>query len=350
MTGADNILPPDETGLEKICLFPEKLASLGRNRLGTDPLYPVSVELSLTSRCNLACRWCSELALRYRSPDRLTLKILEDLFDDLAAGGTRGITIEGGGEPTLAPFFAEAALAASERGLKTGLITNGLALFSEKRPPSFYELFQWIRISLDAASPADYLRLKGRDAFEIVLDNLARLAALNGPAVGAGYVLTNENDRPEDLAALARKLRSLKAAYLQLRPVVDHPELVSRQSMDFLKELETEAFAVSTAAMTHNQGSGNDGLPCLAHSLAAVITADGAVRLCGRLGQDPLAGPLGCLTEQSFRDIWHGPVRAAQTALAARGDFCRGHCPPCRMTKYNRLLNRLERIRTRDFI
>jgi pyruvate-formate lyase-activating enzyme len=340
--------PADETGLEKICLFPEKLAALVKG--GLDPLYPVSVELSLTSRCNLHCLWCSERALRERCPDQLSLAILENLFQDLVAGGARGVTIEGGGEPTLAPFFPQAARAAVGLGLKIGLITNGLSLFSVPTPVSFYQLFQWIRVSLDATNPEEYARLKGRDGFNQALDNLKLLAQLPGTTLGVGYVLTNQNDDPQRLFNLAERLKNLGVAYLHLRPVVDHPELSSQRSVEFLKDLETPKFAVNTAAMTDNQGAGNDGLPCLAHSLATVITADGAMWLCGRLCQDPEAGPLGYLTKTRFPSIWGGPARTKQALMASRGDFCQGHCPPCRMTKYNRLLNRLERIRTRDFI
>ena len=288
--------------------------------------------------------------MRERSPDRLTLELLAVLFADLAAGGTKGVTIEGGGEPTLAPFFADAAVMAATYGLKVGLITNGLNLFGPKNPAEFYRLFQWIRISLDATSPDEFKKLKGTDGFDRVLANLGQLAALNGPTVGVGYVLTNQNDKPKRLLALTQKLRSLKAAYLQLRPVVDHPELTSSRDLGFLKELETPDFAVNIAAMTDNLGEGNDGLPCLAHSLATVVTADGSMWLCGRLCQDPTDGPLGNLSQNSFAAIWSGPIRAAKAARAAQGDFCRGHCPPCRLTKYNRLISRLARVRTRDFI
>ncbi|MDR1085423.1 MAG: radical SAM/SPASM domain-containing protein [Deltaproteobacteria bacterium] len=350
MTGALNLLPPDETGLEKICLFPEKLVSLNLNRTGADPLYPVSVELSLTSRCNLRCIWCSELALRDRSPDLLTLGILENLFTELKQGGTRGVTIEGGGEPTLAPFFAEAAQKAVDLGLQVGLISNGLNLFSLQTPESFYSIFQWIRISLDASDRSDFASLKGRDGYDSVLANLASLASLKGPTIGVGYVLTNRNDDPHKLLALGQKLKEMKIAYFHLRPVVDHPALASNLNLNFLNTLNSPHFAVNMASMTHNRISGNDGLPCLAHSLATVITADGAVWLCGRLGHDPQAEPLGYLTRETFRTLWHGRTRISQTAMAASGDFCRGHCPPCRMTKYNRLLARLALIRTRDFI
>jgi MoaA/NifB/PqqE/SkfB family radical SAM enzyme len=279
------------------------------------------------------------------------LASLTRLFEDLVAGGTKGVTIEGGGEPTLAPFFAKATQTAVDLGLKVGLITNGLKLFNRSQPPSFYRLFQWIRVSLDATDAPEWLKLKGFNGFDQVMDNLKTLANLaHGPTVGVGYVLTNQNDDPDKLGALAVRLRDYGLAYLQLRPVVDHPELTSQRHLGFLSQLQTPSFAVSLAALTDNQGAGNDGLPCLAHSLSTVITADGAMWLCGRLGHDQGAGPLGYVTQTPFPEIWAGKNRAAQAKLAGSGDFCQGHCPPCRMTKYNRLLSRLTRIRTRDFI
>ncbi|MDR1050331.1 MAG: radical SAM protein [Deltaproteobacteria bacterium] len=342
---------PDEIGLEKILLFPEKLTSLNKNRLGCDPLYPVSVELSLTSRCNLKCVWCSDLKSRALCPDRLTMPVLEKLFSDLAAGGTRGVTIEGGGEPTLWPGFREAAELAVSKGLSVGLITNGTALFAGGLGPEFYSLFQWVRLSLDATGEDQYRSLKGARCFETVLESLGRLAGLSPrPTLGVGYVLTRRNDDPAALRELAVRLRDLGADYLHLRPVVDHPELESRLPPVDLGSVETGSFSVNAAALQDNVGSGNDGLPCLAHSLSAVITADGSVFLCGRLNDDPATGSMGSVVDGSFQDVWRGGARLVQTRLAARGEYCRGHCPQCRMTKYNRLLASLERVRTRDFI
>ncbi|MDR1309604.1 MAG: radical SAM protein [Deltaproteobacteria bacterium] len=342
---------PDEIGLEKILLFPEKLAGLGDNRLGVDGLYPVSVELSLTSACNIACRWCSDLKSRALCRDRLDLGVLDGLFRDLAAGGTRGVTIEGGGEPTLWPDFAEASRLAVANGLSVGLITNGTNLFPPSLDPGFYSIFQWIRLSLDATGPGQYRELKGGDFFGRVLEGLSTLASLSpAPTLGVGFVLTSLNDDPAALRDLAARVRDLGADYLHLRPVVDHPEMSSHRPPADLSGLETGSFSVNSGALTDNKGQGNDGLPCLAHSLSAVITADGSVFLCGRRNDDPATGSMGNIIEAPFREIWRGTRRLSQARLAARGEYCLSHCPQCRMTKYNRLLGNLERLRTRDFI
>ncbi|MDR2455355.1 MAG: radical SAM protein [Deltaproteobacteria bacterium] len=341
----------DEIGLEKILLFPSKISSLPQNLTGADPSYPVSVELSLTSRCDLSCIWCSDKTLRKLCPDSLDLKILKRLFKDLRQGGTKGVTIEGGGEPTISPLFEEAVEAALGAGLSVGLITNGCSLTGKGFPFGLLRLLQWVRVSLDACDSASYKLLKGEDRFEDVMEGLSRLAALSGgPVVGAGYVLTRLNDDPAALRALAEKLSKMGLSYLHLRPVVDHDNLASRRDLSSLGGLDTASFRLNLGALADNKTGGNEGLPCLAHSLSSVITADGRVWLCGRLCVDPSAGAVGSLLEKDFKSVWLGPERLSEAKKAASGDWCRLRCPQCRMTKYNRLLEKLGRLRTRDFI
>ncbi|MDR2613237.1 MAG: radical SAM protein [Deltaproteobacteria bacterium] len=350
---------PPETGLEKLLLFPEKIASLAGSGAVPDPLYPVSVELSLTNRCNLGCVYCSDAAIRGR-PDRLDHGALKRLFGDLAAGGARGVVFEGGGEPLLSGGFARAAEDCLAAGLSAGLITNGLLLFSGGAPAGLLRRFQWIRVSLDASTAAQYRALKGADGFGRALANIGALCRLGppGPAVGAGYVLTSLNDDPRPLRELAARLRDMGADYLQIRPVVDHPELESRRDPDrdlapALAGLDGPTFNVNLAPLRENLPAGNLGLPCRAHSLSAVICADGRVFVCGRLNSDPDFPPMGVVGPapgDGFGDVWRGDARAAQSALLLDPGYCAARCPRCRMTKYNRLLAGLARIKTPDFI
>jgi radical SAM protein with 4Fe4S-binding SPASM domain len=271
------------------------------------------------------------------------------------------VTVEGGGEPLLSPLFSETARLIRKNGLAAGLLTNGLNLFQPegshgrrgpKGPgPEILSLFQWIRISLDAYDADSYRRAKGGDGFRKVLANIERLSALcPRPVVGVGYVLCSINDRPEGLLELARKLRQAGADYLAVRPVVDHPELASQMDPGQFRALLGQPLPVSLEALAHNRSEGNLGLPCLAHSLSAVITADGSVYLCGRLYGEAETEPLGNLAQSDFREIWAGQVREEQARALRDGEYCRKRCPQCRMTKYNRLLDGLRRLQTPDFI
>ena len=348
LTAAQEITVPGEVSLEKALLFPEKIQSLSLNNCATfDTSYPISVELSLTNRCNHKCIWCSDYDLRERLEGELPVNALTSLFRELKTGGTKGIVIEGGGEPTVYGEFAQVVSQARTTGLAMGLITNGYLMPYGK----LMDDFEWVRVSLDAAGRHEYRQLKGVDGFDRVINNLMTMAALRKDTIlGVGYVLTNRNDNPMNIEQLVMFLKKIGVNYVHFRPVVDHPELVSRTDLSFLKKYETQAFSVNITAMTDNMGTGNSGLPCLAHSLSTVITADGGVFLCGRLNRHESWPPIGNLHEQSFHEIWTGEKRRNQVRLVSQSEFCSSNCPQCRMTKYNRLLNDMQRIRTRNFI
>ncbi len=345
---SQQIATSEEVGLEKILLFPDKVENMKRNNCVTvDETYPISVEMSLTNRCNLKCVWCSDADLRDRQDGEMTQEILFDLLADLKAGGARGITIEGGGEPTLHRHFSDVVDRARDLGLHLGLITNGVLIPYARRVKDF----DWIRVSLDAATPEQYLRGKGVNAFKKVIQNLMTLVdGRNGTTLGVGYVVSRLNDDPVELEKLVRMLRKIRVSYIHFRPVVDHPDLDSTVDLSFLKKYETEDFAVMISAMEDNLVRGNAGLPCLAHSLSSVVTADGSVFICGRLNVDETWEPIGNLRRQSFQDIWRSDKRREQVSRLNDPRFCRDNCPRCRMTKYNVLLDKMERMRTRNFI
>ncbi|HPG30596.1 MAG TPA: radical SAM protein, partial [bacterium] len=142
-----------EIGLNKIMLFPEKIKELlNVSEEKNDLSYPISVELSLTNICNQNCVWCSDYELRNRLPGVLKKEIVFKLIDDLKSGGTKGITIEGGGEPTLHPDFCEIVEYIVKSGMSVGMITNGTNL----NYGNLIDKFEWIRVSLDASDREEY--------------------------------------------------------------------------------------------------------------------------------------------------------------------------------------------------
>ncbi len=339
--------PSKEVGLEKLFLHPGKIAILRASATGRlDASFPISVELSLTNRCNLGCVYCSDRGLRTRAaaqPD-LAPDVLCRLFDELDAGGTQGIVLEGGGEPTMHADFAAITRHLQTTRLSAGLITNGAASLA----PELLAAFQWIRVSLDASTAPEWRALKGRDLFNQVLSNL-RDYAQHCPTVGVGFVVTNNNT--SEIDTLVLRVRQHGVAYIQLRPVVDAPELYPTQiDLSYLLRYQTQSFSVLLDGMYENGLSANAGLPCRAHSLTTVVSADGSVYLCGRLNIHPWLKPIGNICEQSFREIWEGVERHRQARQVRDPDFCRQHCPPCRLTAFNRLLHRLDHTRTPHFI
>jgi radical SAM protein with 4Fe4S-binding SPASM domain len=337
---------PQEVGLEKLYLHPWKVkALLALADEEVDPTYPISVELSLTNRCNLKCIWCSDGDLRKRQGLQSTLNEanLWRLFDDLKAGGTAGVVLEGGGEPTLHPGFDRIVERLREVGLAVGLITNGL----NKLSPQTLRCLEWIRVSLDASTPEEFHALKGYDGFEQVLSNVYHFAA-HCPTVGIGYVVANCNTY--DMETLVLRFRRYGVSYIQFRPVVDCPELAPEIDLSYLKRYQNPTFSVILDGMRENVLASNAGLPCKAHSLTSVISADGSVYLCGRLNIYPWLSPLGNIQEVTFKEIWQGEERRRQARQVLEGSFCETYCPQCRLAKFNKLFDRLEGTRSPHFI
>lgn len=336
--------PPQEVGLEKIFLHPKKVEKLLDKE--PDMSYPISVELTLTNLCNLDCCYCSDKDLRLRQGIRQSfdLDVLKRLFKDLADGGTVGVTFEGGGEPTLYPQFEEVVKEAKKAGLAVGLITNG----TKKLSGEILKEFEWIRVSLDASNAKEYLELKGVDVFEKVMSNIAHYAKYCD-TVGIGYVVTKNN--LSQIESLVMRLREVKAAYIQMRPVVDCPELYPKDiDLSYLSLYQTREFGVMINGMVDNAERGNHKLPCMANGITSVISGDGAVYLCGRLNIYQWLTPIGNINEQTFREIWYGTERQKQCEMVMDPEFCAENCPQCRVSKFNQMINKMQKIKSKNFI
>ncbi|MFA6028797.1 MAG: radical SAM protein [Elusimicrobiota bacterium] len=333
----------------KLLLNPKKVQTIldVYNRTADyDSLPPISIELHLTNVCNLNCSWCTDRRIR----DNQTSQRKEDLLRlfTYCAKNNVGVTIEGGGEPTLHPDFLELLAHAATQGLHLGMLTNGVKDVSQ-----FAGQFDWIRFSLDAGSRKEFLVEKGADMFDQVLTNLGRLASARDPQkthVGVGYVLTNRN-----IAAISELLVVLDRIgvdYIYFRPIEETPELLP--STANLLDLKKALIAFSDISrirplLTINERliASNDHLPCVAHSLACIIHADGDVVLCEKRRHDPIT--LGNLRTSSFEDIWHSDIRRSATRKLLHAENQSG-CSVCRITSFNRVFCDVNSVHTRHFI
>ena len=134
-------------------------------------LPPIEARIDLTLRCNLDCTWCNSAAYRGRG-DELSVQFVMDLIEFLATWGVKGICWAGGGEPSMHPQFAQLIEYAAEKGMKSGILSNGT-----HTDRYIHEVVgahtRWAGISVDAGSAKTYKELKGRDCFGQVMDNLA---------------------------------------------------------------------------------------------------------------------------------------------------------------------------------
>ncbi len=148
------------------------------------PPLPREVQLEITGACNLSCRMC---LVRYRRK----LGRHEGAMDPECVGrmldgmpGLERLTLQGLGEPLLAPRLEEMVAAASARGVRVGFNTNGTLLTADRVRSLADAGLSWLHVSVDGARPDTYGWVRDGSDLERVGRNVrAAVEALEGSPV-----------------------------------------------------------------------------------------------------------------------------------------------------------------------
>jgi len=124
-------------------------------------LHPLSVNLHLTERCNMRCRFCfakyGSCGGRAEASAEEWLQVIRTIARETAGEYSVKLTFAGG-EPTLLPYLPMLAEEAARAGMMTGFITNA-SLISRHFLARFVGISQWVGLSIDSTSAASNIRL-----------------------------------------------------------------------------------------------------------------------------------------------------------------------------------------------
>jgi MoaA/NifB/PqqE/SkfB family radical SAM enzyme len=331
------------------------------------PEAPKQVQLILSDLCNQDCHFCayrmsgytsnqlfvgdSELAKTgHSNPKRWipTDRALR-LVDEIKAAGALSIQFTGGGEPTVHPDHERIFARALELGIRCSLVSNGMR-WSDTLINSLLPQFDWVRVSIDAASPETYANTRRCPPkhWDRVWGNVRKLGQAiretgTPTAFGLGFVVTPES-YPEvvPFAELARDAGAHNIRYTAMFSTEDEEPFVRiydriRLYIDRAKRLQTDAFKVYD-----NFGSRFEDLRqhapdyrfCSYQHYTTYVGGDlQAYRCCvlayNRRGR--MAG--GDLSKTTFDKFWRSQARKDDMdALDARG------CERCQFNVKNRAL------------
>lgn len=314
---------------------------------------PVTFELDITNRCNNNCPACFGFYPGLNS-QQMSLPDIKEILGQIRGAGGKAVTFTGGGEPTMHPDISRALSLAKARGLDVALITNGLK-FNEELPESIMANCTWIRVSLDAASPAVYRATHGLGAaaFKRVKANIAELTRLKTKTgsrctVGAGFLTSPKTAK--DILPFAALCRELGVDYAQYRPLlrrhgepdIDYstPRIIKsialaekRYANGRYKILSSvhKYLLIARGELDRNYSK------CFGHNFAAVICADMKMYVCCHMRG--ISGySIGDLKKSSLAKIWASGRRGRVTDAINFKD-----CPPlCRCDSFNRILWKLK--------
>ena len=163
------------------------------------PPLPRELQVEVTAACNLRCRMC---LVRYRPPlDRIEgslpfarFRALVDALPELHT-----LTLQGLGEPLLAPDLFRMIAYASARGVRSGFNTNATLLSRPVAERLVDAGLEWLCVSLDGATAGTYEGIRDGASFARVVRNVRGLVEVmrerraTRPALSLVFVAMRRN-------------------------------------------------------------------------------------------------------------------------------------------------------------
>lgn len=203
----DNYKKLKENDAFRVLMHPKVVANyrLYRKEQQERPLvmksHPVGIEIELTNRCNLACIQC------LRSVGLKTYKLGDMDFENYKKilaqfPYVMNLSLNGFGEPMMyKQFFEVVKYSRRERPwCKIGIYSNGMRITEEKAHQLMTCGLTELNISIDAALPETYRRVRRGGKLDILHDNIRRLVRVKQetrsrfPMLGMNFVMLNENE------------------------------------------------------------------------------------------------------------------------------------------------------------
>lgn len=136
---------------------------------------PRSVEISITSRCNLRCAYCSHFSSPGDVSADLPTEEWTDFFQELGSLGVMDITLEGG-EPFIRKDLEEIIEAIIQNRMRFNILSNGTLLTDSMAAfIASTRRCNGVQISIDGASSTPHDAFRGEGSFHKALAGIRRL-------------------------------------------------------------------------------------------------------------------------------------------------------------------------------
>jgi MoaA/NifB/PqqE/SkfB family radical SAM enzyme len=197
---------------------------------------PQEVWLEVTTRCNMMppCIMCGRSAFPEDTPwHDMAPETWQRLLPVLRQARTVGL--HGGGEPLIYPYLFPLLEEIDTTRTEIGFNTSGHLLTTDNSRRLIEHQVSWISVSLDAATPEMYYRLRRSDRFERVTDRIRRLRAMRDeqgssrPSIEVNMTVMCANlaEVPQFIE-LAADLQADKVMFQQIKPggdwVIEAPD------------------------------------------------------------------------------------------------------------------------------
>ena len=154
---------------------------------------PSTAWLTLNRSCNLRCKWCYAQDTNYCLNNDMKLEDAYKAIDIIKDLGNIKTIVLIGGEPTIYKNVFQVIEYAKEKGLRTVLVTNGVALSNAELIEKFVKSgLSSVNLSLKGSSNEQYLKETGVPAYGKAIQGIKNLANTELD-FAVSYVVSNDN-------------------------------------------------------------------------------------------------------------------------------------------------------------
>lgn len=303
----------------------------------SDFFLPHSIQLEVTTKCNLKCKTC----LRSEEPNSdMSLGLFKSIADQCRGPRCRSLILMGLGEPLLNSNILSIVKYGKKRGLDVGFVSN-FTLMNRTIARSLIECqLDWLGVSFDGSSKGTFERIRRGASFDEVSSNLRTLVStkreLNSrkPRIKLNVTLSSGNFG--EIRELVRIAGSFGVDSICFLPQIGLEADIARERYvkadNMLRSMHFQGLAYGTR-VNSPLFSSRAGI-CMGIG-TCYVTYDGKVMPCTMLMEAIPRNQyeqvqLGDLTTQSLSDVWFSRKHRNLRLDRVRGrfsDYCQS-CPP----------------------
>lgn len=330
---------------------------------------PPFIEISPVSYCNQKCKFCYTTDLMKKA-EIMPGKTLLSLIDGLVKVKTKGLRIQGIGEPTIHKDLPDAIFKAGSNGIDTGLTTNGVLMNNKMLDRCMEQLFS-IKISVidsDSKRYANFHRVH-ESHWKKVIENVKYAANLKSKKNYRTILHTTiyaEDSTYDHIKNIVKFCKDIgfdlvtvsNANYSERTP---EPKKIKNnfiktkdKHIQYLKDIEEDIqklesgnFEVEVSLRNDNSTAYVDetkkiNCPKMGMKFYTLIDAKGFVYPCWRYwGKVEYA--YGNINEHPFDEIWKSKEKKKVDSKIETEYFKDSLCNPCGHERINKQLQQLQR-------
>lgn len=262
--------------------------------------YPMYIVIEANNYCNMRCKMCiKSMDESANGQDNIDMEVLDKLLRDAHDIGVPSFFLGGATECLINPKILTIMRHIREigKGIDDVLITNGYELTDEVIDTLLELGWEKVFISLDAATPETYRKIRGRD-LQHVEKNIERLLEKRGgsgklPIVRVSFCVQEENASEKELFFEKWKDKV---------DIIDFQDLSHYEDMSVLHDLPPTKKRCKNPFTNPLMDCYGNIYPC-----------------CVEWGKKM---PLGNIKDQSLKELWNGEMISKLRKQIMSGELC----------------------------